>query len=192
MAKGDASVASGQAAVDTPNGAHALGLGRYESRRAAAASPRPHEPEAREHRILVCLDLSQSAESCVPYAVSLAKTFGSSITLVHVMEVRHEHADFQANDALAWEISRQEASGYLEKLRERVSVALGRPVDTRLEQGRPAERIVDLAGELGADLNVLGSRGEGGGSALTLGSTVQQVLALARNSVFIAHSSPTS
>jgi nucleotide-binding universal stress UspA family protein len=123
--------------------------------------------------------------------VALAKTFGSAVTLAHVMEPPHERAGFQANDVLGWEISRQEAQGYLAKLGETVTRALGRPVDTRLEQGRPAERLVDLARELGADLSVLGSRGEGGGAALTLGSTVQQVLALARSSIFIAHSSST-
>jgi nucleotide-binding universal stress UspA family protein len=107
------------------------------------------------------------------------------------MQPRHEHAGPQAADALSWEISRKEAQAYVERLEKEVTAALGRPIAARLEQGRPAERIVDLAHELGADLTVLGSRGEGGGSALTLGSTVQQVLALARSSVFIAHSSPT-
>jgi nucleotide-binding universal stress UspA family protein len=107
------------------------------------------------------------------------------------METPHEHAGLQTNDALGWEISRQEAQAYLAKLGETVTRTLGRPVDTRLEQGRPAERLVDLAAELGADLSVLGSRGEGRGAALTLGSTVQKVLALGRSSVFIAHSSST-
>jgi nucleotide-binding universal stress UspA family protein len=62
-------------------------------------------------------------------------------------------------------------------------------VDVRLEQGHPAERIVALAREMGAHLIVLGSHGEGGVTAWNLGSTVQQVLAVARGSVFVAHSS---
>jgi nucleotide-binding universal stress UspA family protein len=192
MAQGDVSMARGQSAIDIPNGSLAqVPSAHGETRGAAVPNPRPCEPAAHGHRILVCLDLSKRAEVCVPHALSLAKTFGSTITLVHVMESPHEHAGLQTNDALGWEISRQEAQGYLEKLGETVAQALGRPVDTRLEQGRPAVRLVDLAAELGADLSVLGSRGEGGGAALTLGSTVQQVLALARSSVFIAHSSST-
>jgi nucleotide-binding universal stress UspA family protein len=189
MAQRDVSAARSQSAIDMPNGSLAQLPTRHETRAATVPSARPHGPAAREHRILVCLDRSKSAEVCVPHAVSLAKTFGSAITLVHVMEPPHQHSGLQANDALGWEISRQEAQRYLERLAETVTRDLGRPVDTRLEQGRPAERLVDLAGELGADLSVLGNRGEGVGSALTLGSTVQQVLALARSSVFIAHSS---
>jgi len=129
----------------------------------------------------------------LPYAVSLATTFGSALTLVRVMqpphEHGHEHAGPQVTDALGWEISRQEARGYLERLQREATTSLGRPVEIRLEQGHPAERIVDLAREIGADLTVLGSHGEGGVTAWNLGSTVQQVLAVARGSVFVAHSS---
>ena len=141
------------------------------------------------HRILVCLDGSPFSEVCLPYGLSLAETFGSSLTLMRVMEPRHEHAGPQMTDALGWEISRQEARGYLERLQGEATKTLGRPVELRLEQGRPAERIVDLAREISADLTVLGSHGEGGVTAWNLGTTVQQVLAVARGSVFVAHSS---
>ncbi len=140
-------------------------------------------------RILVCLDRSSFSEVCVPYAVALAKTFGSAVTLAHVMQPHLEHSGSQPSDALGWEISRQEAQGYLERLQGKATEALGRPVELRLEQGHPAERIVDLARELGADVTVLASHGESGVTPWNLGSTAQQVLALAHNSVFIAHSS---
>ncbi len=55
--------------------------------------------------------------------------------------------------------------------------------------GHPAERILDVAREIGADLTVLASHGEGGITAWNLGSTVQQVLAVTRSSVFVAHAS---
>jgi nucleotide-binding universal stress UspA family protein len=138
------------------------------------------------------LDRSTYSEVCVPYAVSLAKIFGSAITLVHVMESHQEHSGSRTHDALSWEIARQEAQGYLERLGKEASEALGRPVDVRLEQGHPAERIVDLAHEIGADLTVLGSHGEGGITSWTLGTTVQQLLVVARTSVLIAHSASAS
>jgi nucleotide-binding universal stress UspA family protein len=160
--------------------------------RETAASSTHARPRPRTHRILVCVDLSTLSEVCVPHAVSIAKTFGSDIYLVHVMEPRHEHIGQQRSDAVGWEITRQEAQAYLERLGDRVSRAVGYRVGTRLEQGRPAERLVDLARELRelrVDLSVLASRGEGGGSSVALGSTVQQVLSLAQSSVYIVHSS---
>jgi nucleotide-binding universal stress UspA family protein len=141
------------------------------------------------HRILVCLDRSPFSEVCLPYAISLAKTFGSELVLMHVLQPRHELLGPQTTDALGWEISRQEARAYLERHQQATAEALGRPVEVRLEQGHPAERIVGLARELGADLTVLGSHGEDGVTAWNLGSTVQQVLAVTRGSVFIARSS---
>jgi len=153
---------------------------------------RPSEPRLRVHRILVCLDRSRLSEVCLPYAISIARTFGSELTLMHVMPAHAEHPGRQATDALGWEISRQEARAYLERHEQETAKTLGRAIEVRLEQGHPAERIVGLARELGADLTVLGSHGEGGVTAWNLGSTVQQVLAVTRGSVLIAHASSTA
>lgn len=154
----------------------------------AATSP-VREPRLRVHRVLACLDGSPFSEVSLPYAISIAKTFGSELTLVHVMQPHAEHRGPQITDALAWEISRQEARAYLERQQEETSGALGRPVEIRLEQGHPAERIVGLAREIHADLTILGSHGQAGVTAWNLGSTVQQVLSVTRRSVLIAHSS---
>ncbi len=156
------------------------------------ANSRLAQPAHDRHRILVCLDRSPFSEVCVPYAVSLAETFESAITLVYVMQGPQDHSAPHASDALGWEISRQEARGYLEQIEKDVAKASGQPVDVRLEQGRPAERIADLAHELSANLTVFGSRGEGAGPARNLGSTAQQVLAQVRTSVFIVHASSTA
>lgn len=137
-------------------------------------------------RILACVDRSPFSEVGLPYAIFLSKTLGSAITLLHVMQAPQNGP--LATDALGWEISRQEASVYLERLEREVSLASGHPVDTLLAQGQPAERISAVAHEVGADLTVLGSHGQGGATAWKLGSTAQQVLAIARGSVFIARS----
>lgn len=157
----------------------------------ATASSSPFLQQTRLHgrRILVCLDRSTFSEACVPFAVSLAKTFGGQLTLVHVMKPYGKHSGPPMHDALSWEISRQETQGYLERFAKEAEQALRHPVEVKLEQGHPAERIIDLAHEIGADVTVLGSHGEGGITPWALGSTVQQVLAVARNSVLIAHSS---
>jgi nucleotide-binding universal stress UspA family protein len=156
-------------------------------------NPPASSPQATHYarRILLCLDRSALSEAGVPCAVSLAKTFGSAVTLLHVLEAHHEHPGRQPHDALAWELSRQEATCYLDSVGRKVSDAAGQAVDVRLEQGRPAERIVDVAREVGADLIVLASHGQGNARASTMGSTVHQVLELARSSIFIAPPSPS-
>lgn len=137
--------------------------------------------------ILACVDRSSQSEVCLPYAVFLGKTFDCRLTLLHVMQPPVDRSGALTTDALAWEISRQEAAGYLAR-HERAVAATGLLVDVRLEQGHPAERIVAIAREVGADLTVLGSHGEGRVTAWNLGSTTQQVLAVSRSSVFVARS----
>jgi nucleotide-binding universal stress UspA family protein len=61
-----------------------------------------------------------------------------------------------------------------------------------LAQGHPAARIVSVAAEVGADLTVLGSHGEGSPVDAMLGTTVQQVLTFSRGSVFVARPTPTA
>ena len=147
----------------------------------------PREAHA-VRRILVCVDRSPFSTACLPHAVAMAKSLGSAITLLYVMPPPHERSGLQTTDVLDWEVSRQEANAYLERLGQEGTQASGRQVDTRLEQGHPAERITAVARELDADLTVLGSRGERGVAEWNLGTTALQVLAVARGSVLIARS----
>src|SRR5262245_24246246 len=148
------------------------------------AGSKASDVTARGHRILVCVDRTKPADGCLAHAIVLARALGSELTLVHVMQpVDHSGSP---HDVLDWEISRQQARAHLEQLEAHVVRALGRPAEVRLEQGRAAERIVELAREIRADLTVLGGHGDGSGAGWNLGSTVQQVVTVARGSVFIA------
>ena len=160
---------------------------------------KPQRDEARPpprhggiRRILVCVDRSPFSDVALRDALSLARTFDSAITLLYVLQPAHETAASRTTDAFNWEVARQEAGAYLERLQaESSQVSRGR-VDWRLEQGHPAQRITALAQELGADLIVLGSHGESGVAAWNLGSTAQQVLAVAHASVLVARTTAHS
>jgi len=136
--------------------------------------------------ILVCLDGSSSSAICIAYALSLASTFDSAVTLMHVMQHHDDSFGLHTTNALGWEITRQEARARLERLEQEAARVSGRRIGVRLEQGRPAERIAALSTELGADLVVLGSHEENERPCWELGSTAQQLLAAAHSSVLIA------
>jgi nucleotide-binding universal stress UspA family protein len=114
----------------------------------------------------------------------VAKTLGASIVVVHVLRSHDPRGGLQATDPLSWEVARLQARTHLDRLRVVISAALGEPVETRLEQGRPADRILDVARELSADLIVLGSGGSDASDGI-LGRTAQRILARARASVLI-------
>lgn len=170
---------------------HAEGRYAVGSRLDAAMAPklpsRLASATAHCRRLLVCLDSSAYSRACTPHAVSIAKTFGSTITLVHVMPPTSTNS--QSNDAVGWEILRQESRSYLERVQAEISQELGCAVELRLEQGRPADRITSVARETAADIIVVGSRGDGGAAAGAFGSTALGVLATARTSLLVAHPS---
>jgi nucleotide-binding universal stress UspA family protein len=125
------------------------------------------------HRILVCVDRSKPADGCLAHAIVLARALGSELTLVHVLQPLDQVGS--QHDVLDWEIARQEAHAHLERLVDQVTRALGRAPDVRLEQGRAPERIVELMREIGADLTVLGSHGDGA-TLLAAGARPQRLL----------------
>ena len=99
LAAGSASLAAGSASLAASSASASI----------PSAMSTPH-PDLPRRRILVCLDRTASSEACVAQAVLMAKTFGSSITLVHVLRPPRD-AGPRTHDALGWEISRQEARG---------------------------------------------------------------------------------
>src|SRR5207302_539544 len=90
---------------------------------------------------------------CVPDAIELARTFGSAITLLTVLQPRFDVGAQPCSDALDSEIARLEASAYLGRVQhEIVAGASDIRVDARIEQGHTAERIVASARDRPAGL----------------------------------------
>jgi nucleotide-binding universal stress UspA family protein len=141
-------------------------------------------------RTLVCIDHSTLSAGCLGQGLAMAKGLGSAVTLLHVIQPPHLRSGPQTTNAVVREVVRQEAIASLERLRQDGTEASGRQVESRLEQGNPAARIIEVARELGADLTVLGGQVERGRAAWNLVATVQQVLADARSSVLIARGYP--
>jgi nucleotide-binding universal stress UspA family protein len=108
------------------------------------------------------------------------------------MQPAPEHSAARITDPLGWEVLRREASAYLERLAAELRETWKLRVDCMVEQGRPAERIIAVARDVGADLTVIASHGESGRAAWNLGSTAQQVLSVARGSVLVARAAATT
>ncbi len=154
----------------------------------AKRARRPVPPGAHGiRRIISCVDRSPASEICIPHSISLARVFSCPVTLLHVVEPA-QSSGLGGTDALGWELARQEAHAYLERLQLQTSLASGQRVEILLEQGKPAERITAMVRECGADLTVLASHGVGEATAWGLGSTAEQVLALTPSSVYLARS----
>ncbi|MHC4952860.1 MAG: universal stress protein [Planctomycetota bacterium] len=125
--------------------------------------------------VLVCLDGSPLSERGLPHAISLASCFGARVTLLCVLESRHDSAHTEPSDALDWEIGRAEACGHLEQLVQQ-QAGCGLRIDSEVFQGPAAEQIAVYARANDVDLTVLTTHGSAGVSEWTLASTARKVV----------------
>jgi len=131
-------------------------------------------------KILVCLDGSSLAEQMLPYAGEMAERFGSSITLVQVLQVPSSLAAASAQGAesvieeemrrLAFD-SRTYLEGIAGTLRQK-----GISVEAVAIEGSPGDAIVEYAKAHDIELITIATHGRKNIGRLVFGSVAEHVL----------------
>jgi len=124
--------------------------------------------------ILVPLDGSHLAESALPVAVALSTAFGSTVTLIHIIE-HNAPQEIHGERHLR---QQKEAYDYLDQVAQQnfpANIKVIRHVHTD-EVKDVARSIVEHSGELSPDLIVMCSHGESGLRDIVVGSIAQQVI----------------
>src|SRR5205085_4422409 len=181
-------------AVRARNGARAPGETSQGARgydRRAGSGERAEERPRRSmfKSIVLGTDGSDTATQAVRQAVGLASAIGAKVQLVSayepVSEQRLKEERKEAPEDLQWAIGpREEVDATLEAaaaLAREVSV----PVELYARQGDPADAILDVAEEQGADLIVVGNKGMTGAKRFLLGSVPNKISHHAPCSVLI-------
>ena len=159
---------------------------------AASAKVRTKEartiPDLAIGLILVPVDFSTSSLHALDLAVALAKRFGASIKLLHVLDPMYAPGRFDAtrlrslrSDAL------QDAKSKLAKLAKR-HVKAHVTVRHRVLDGIAYAVIVETAAKANADMIVIGSEGRTGMRRFLVGSVAEKVIRHASCPVLIARS----
>jgi nucleotide-binding universal stress UspA family protein len=139
--------------------------------------------------IVVGTDGSETAGEAVREAIELAKAVSASVDLVSAYEpVSQQRLRDEARQApadLQWMVNpREDVDATLREAAERVEAA-GVEVQTFAREGDPADAILDVAEERGADLIVVGNKGMTGAKRFLLGSVPNKVSHHAPCSVLI-------
>ena len=138
--------------------------------------------------ILVPVDGSETSMKAVVKAAGLAKTFGSAVTALYVIDpypFTGVGADFAYGQAQYLSAATAEANTALEAVKKQMDEA-GVDVKTMVGEGHAVhEGIVRVGENVGADLIVMGSHGRRGLEKLVLGSVAQRVLQTARVPVLV-------
>jgi len=148
------------------------------------------------NRILVPLDGSKLAERAIPHAEQFARIFGSAIVLLQVLDPTSYHENPNPVDPLSWQIRKTEAdmymSGIAARIRRNLNVSsleakgtqtrgtdeLKDRVEYSIQEGKPAENIVNYAYTNNIDLLVISTHGSGGLSRVNISSVTQKVINL--------------
>ena len=143
--------------------------------------------------IVVGTDGSDTAAQAVRQAVDLARAVGAKLELVSAYEPvpvkRLAEERREAPEDLQWAISpREDVDATLQAAAE-IAVEAGVAVDVYPRQGDPADAILDVAEEQGADLIVVGNKGMTGAKRFLLGSVPNKVSHHAPCSVLIIRTS---
>jgi nucleotide-binding universal stress UspA family protein len=134
-------------------------------------------------RILVPTDFSETSDTALTHAQSLADSLGASLHLVHVFDDSYADAMLADASAAVYDSMRSTAMGTARrKLQRRMRPAERRRFfgTTAMITGTPAAAIVDYADEHDIDLIVMGTHGRRGFAHLLLGSVAEQVVRTAK------------
>ena len=139
--------------------------------------------------IVVGTDGSETAAKAVRAAADLAKLTGATLDIVSAYEPvsgqRLREETRQAPGDTQWTINpREDVDGTLADAAEAVA-GTGLTVETYAREGDPADAILDVAEERGADLIVVGNKGMTGAKRFLLGSVPNKVSHHAPCSVLI-------
>jgi nucleotide-binding universal stress UspA family protein len=139
--------------------------------------------------IVVGTDGSETAGKAVREAVELAKAVGAALDIVSAYEPvsgqRLREEARQAPEDLQWSINpREDVEGTLQEAVEEHEGA-GVAITTFAREGDPADAILDVAEERGADLIVVGNKGMTGAKRFLLGSVPNKISHHAPCSVLI-------
>jgi nucleotide-binding universal stress UspA family protein len=139
--------------------------------------------------IVVGTDGSQTAQEAVRQAVALASQLGARLEIVSAYEpvssarlrdeAQHVPADLQ------WMVNPREDVDATLREASQAAEAAGVPSATYARQGDPADAILDVAEERGADLIVIGNKGMTGAKRFLLGSVPNKISHHAPCSVLI-------
>ena len=130
--------------------------------------------------IVVGTDGSETAKEAVRQATELAKALSGSILLVSayepVSEARLRQERREVPEDVSWMVNpREDVQGLLDLAAEDIRTSGVGEVETFAREGDPADAILDVAEERGAQLIVVGNKGMTGARRFLLGSVPNKV-----------------
>ena len=141
----------------------------------------------RLRRLLLPVDFSDASLKATEYAVDLAKRFGATVQVLHVIEDPVVYLPMFESYPMP---SREQFETYAQDRLENWILpedAEGCQLELHCVHGRPPTRIVEYASDCQVDLIVMGTHGRGAAAQMFLGSVAERVVRHAPCPVLTVH-----
>jgi nucleotide-binding universal stress UspA family protein len=130
-------------------------------------------------KIVLAIDGSKFSEAAVQNVIERARPQDAEVQVLHVVEppsllVAREMGGYDPALGAAWEAETKEAEGLVAKVAKELR-SKDLKVTTKVEQGDPKSKIIEVASKWRADLIVVGSHGRKGLEHFLLGSVSEAV-----------------
>ena len=147
------------------------------SKTAASSSERKPSSALSVKNILFSTDFSPTSEAALPYAVAIARRFGSTLHIVHVLSeanllMMSGGVDYVSMGTI-YEDAHAEAKEHIEKISEGIE---GVPHRSYVRHGLIWKNLAGIIAENEIDLVVVGTHGRTGLGKLVLGSVAEDIL----------------
>jgi len=139
-------------------------------------------------RLLVPVDFTETSDRALGYAIELARKFGSAITVMHAYQIPvygFPDATYITASEVAAQISNA-AQDRLDAILEQ-NKAAGVEMNAILRDGVAWEEVNAVAGEIHADLVIIGTHGRRGLARALLGSVAENVIRTSGLPVLVIH-----
>lgn len=135
-------------------------------------------------KILVAHDGSKSSDKALKKAVELAVNFNASLTVLSVIPELYLTELSDVDRHKIFDVLSKETTEAMEKIRKSLS-GKSLEVKTLVRQGDPAEKILETAQKMKADLIVTGSHGRHGTKKFLLGSVSSKIVDYSKSPVLV-------
>ncbi len=135
-------------------------------------------------KILVAHDGSKSSDKALKRAVEFAVKFNASLTVLSVIPELYLTEIAEADKQKISNSLSKETTEAMEKIRKSLS---GKSIEvkTLVRQGDPAEKILETAQKMKADVIVTGSHGRHGTKKFLMGSVSSKIVDYSKCPVFV-------
>lgn len=121
------------------------------------------------HRILVAIDGSEPSRAALPVGLSLAKKYGATLVLCHVVSSTGAFTKAEIDECDAGGYSLLDSAGKIAQANDVMS-------EVRLLHGEAVQQVLQLVGDARVDLIVVGTHGRTGVARFYIGSVAEGIL----------------